>query len=108
MTNYNDLGGVWRTIGGRRVFIKDGQSLSDAMKESGKFKRTNNDVKKSELDKKAEKVVENMANNKETEKEKADSIRKEYDEWQQRIKEAEDAGEYHRCSAGAREDRGLP
>jgi hypothetical protein len=30
--------GVWRTIGGRRVFIKDGQSLSDAMKESGKFK----------------------------------------------------------------------
>ena len=35
---YNDVGGVWRTIGGRRVFIKDGQSLSDAMKESGKFK----------------------------------------------------------------------
>lgn len=30
--------GVWRTIGGRRVFIKDGQNLSDAMKESGKFK----------------------------------------------------------------------
>ena len=29
--------GVWRTIGGRRVFIKEGQSLSDAMKESGKF-----------------------------------------------------------------------
>ena len=29
--------GVWRTIGGRRVFIKDGQSLADAMKESGKF-----------------------------------------------------------------------
>ena len=29
--------GVWRTIGGRRVFIKDGQSLSDAMKDSGKF-----------------------------------------------------------------------
>ena len=30
-------GGVWRTIGGRRVFIKDGQSLADAMRESGKF-----------------------------------------------------------------------
>lgn len=29
--------GVWRTVGGRRVFIKDGQSLADAMKESGKF-----------------------------------------------------------------------
>lgn len=31
-------GGVWRTISGRRVFIKDGQSLTDAMKSSGKFK----------------------------------------------------------------------
>lgn len=34
----NDIGGVWRTIGGRRVFIKDGQNLMNAMKESGKFK----------------------------------------------------------------------
>lgn len=34
----DDMGGVWRTIGGRRVFIKNGQSLSDAMKESGKFR----------------------------------------------------------------------
>lgn len=32
--------GVWRTIAGRRVFIKEGQSLTDAMKESGKFKKT--------------------------------------------------------------------
>lgn len=32
--------GVWRTIGGRRVFIKNGQNLADAMKESGKFKTT--------------------------------------------------------------------
>lgn len=29
--------GVWRTISGRRVFIRDGQSLTDAMRESGKF-----------------------------------------------------------------------
>lgn len=29
--------GVWRTVGGRRIFIKEGQSLSEAMKESGKF-----------------------------------------------------------------------
>ena len=29
--------GVWRTISGRRVFIKDGQSLTAAMRESGKF-----------------------------------------------------------------------
>lgn len=33
----NDIGGVWRTVGGRRIFIKDGQDLETAMKESGKF-----------------------------------------------------------------------
>ena len=27
--------GVWRTVGGRRIFIKDGEDLSTAMKESG-------------------------------------------------------------------------
>lgn len=31
--------GVWRTISGRRIFIKEGQSLSDAMKESGKYEK---------------------------------------------------------------------
>lgn len=35
----SDLGGVWRTIGGRRVFIKDGEDLATAMKNSGKFKK---------------------------------------------------------------------
>lgn len=30
-------GGVWRTVGGRRIFIADGQSLVDAMNKSGKF-----------------------------------------------------------------------
>ena len=35
---YDDLGpGVWRTVGGRRIFIKEGQDLSTAMRESGKF-----------------------------------------------------------------------
>lgn len=29
--------GIWRTISGRRVFIRNGQSLTDAMRESGKF-----------------------------------------------------------------------
>ena len=37
-------GGVWRTISGRRVFIRDGQSLSDAMAESGKFDGESTDV----------------------------------------------------------------
>lgn len=33
----DEIGGVWRTVGGRRIFIKEGQDLSSAMKESGKF-----------------------------------------------------------------------
>ena len=33
----DDIGGVWRTIGGRRIFIKDGEDLETAMKNSGKF-----------------------------------------------------------------------
>lgn len=34
-----DIGGVWRTVGGRRIFIKDGENLETAMKKSGKFKK---------------------------------------------------------------------
>jgi len=43
---YDDADGVWRTIGGRRVFIRNGQSLSEAMIESGKFKNLRSDYKK--------------------------------------------------------------
>ena len=37
--------GVFRTVGGRRIFIKEGQDLASAMKESGKFgkKKEEND-----------------------------------------------------------------
>lgn len=37
MSKNDDIGGVWRTVGGRRIFIRDGQDLATAMKESGKF-----------------------------------------------------------------------
>lgn len=42
----SDLGGVWRTVGGRRIFIKDGEDLETAMKNSGKFnkKRTKEEM----------------------------------------------------------------
>lgn len=42
---FNGKAGVWRTVGGRRIFIAEGQSLKDAMKASGKFKnlKDNND-----------------------------------------------------------------
>ena len=35
----SEEGGIWRTIGGRRVFIKDGEDLATAMKNSGKFEK---------------------------------------------------------------------
>lgn len=50
--NYDDVGGIWRTIGGRRVFIKTGQDLASAMRESGKFK---NNFKKSKIGDKRDK-----------------------------------------------------
>ena len=34
--------GVFRTVGGRRIFIKEGQDLASAMKESGKFSKKEN------------------------------------------------------------------
>lgn len=37
MEEDEDGDGFWRTVGGRKVFIKKGQKLSEAMKESGKF-----------------------------------------------------------------------
>lgn len=49
-------GGVWRTIAGRRVFIKEGQSLTDAMKESGKFKESGKTNKKDDKKSKIEEL----------------------------------------------------
>lgn len=34
---YNQNKGVWRTIGGRRVFIAEGMDLAGALEASGKF-----------------------------------------------------------------------
>lgn len=49
-----NIDGVWRTVGGRRIFIAKGQSLSDAMSKSGKFTKNEDishtsSVKKQEL-----------------------------------------------------------
>ena len=45
--DYSKMDGVWRTISGRRVFIKKGQSLTEAMRESGKFKENKRKTTKS-------------------------------------------------------------
>lgn len=52
---FRDEDGVWRTIGGRRVFIRTGQSLSDAMKESGKFKKAS-DISREEYKNKSKEI----------------------------------------------------
>lgn len=45
---YDNEDGVWRTIGGRRIFIKNGQDLASAMRESGKFKSASKGTAKKE------------------------------------------------------------
>ena len=40
--NLDNVEGVWRTVGGRKIFIRNGQSLADAMVKSGKFKKEGN------------------------------------------------------------------
>ena len=50
--------GVWRTINGRKVFIKDGQNLSDAMKESGKFDSKDDSARGKDYREKIKKVFD--------------------------------------------------
>lgn len=54
----NEENGVWRTVGGRRIFIKEGQDLATAMVESGKFKNLRSDYRKAkeEMSKKEDEV----------------------------------------------------
>ena len=68
----DDIGGVWRTVGGRRIFIKDGQSLSDAMRKSGKFAT----IKKDELSnvKNKIKAIKETGNNLVVALDKSDSV----------------------------------
>lgn len=63
-----DIGGVWRTIGGRRIFIKDGEDLTSAMKRSGKFKNKKQESKK--VEKKNSELTEEERKNKIEELEK--------------------------------------
>src|SRR5574344_1181087 len=67
--------GVWRTVGGRRIFIKEGQSLSDAMRNSGKFENSQKDVK-TKLKKQSDKNKEKQSDN----QEKIEKLEKELEE----------------------------
>lgn len=48
MEKYDENEGKWRTIRGRRVFIREGESLESAMSRSGKFKRSDIKEKRSQ------------------------------------------------------------
>ena len=41
MAEFNGRSGIWRTIGGRHIFIAEGEDLETAMKKSGKFDNDN-------------------------------------------------------------------
>ena len=74
--------GVWRTIRGRRVFIKNKQSVKDAIKESGKFEKAS-DISRNEL-KNIEAEVDVMNAQKDLlankDASKADELKQKYDE----------------------------
>lgn len=38
--------GVWRTVKGRRIFIRNGEDLETAMRNSGKFNKSQNSNRK--------------------------------------------------------------
>lgn len=48
MEKFDEKDGVWRTIGGRRIFIRDGESISDAMKRSNRYPSAENKREKAE------------------------------------------------------------
>lgn len=59
-----DIGGVWRTVGGRRIFIKDGEDLATAMKKSGKFDKNTEEKNKKIVEYENKKdELENKMNN---------------------------------------------
>lgn len=56
LQEFNGKKGVWRTIGGRKVFIASGQSLGEAMKKSGKF----DNIRSKNVERKEKKEVEDI------------------------------------------------
>lgn len=78
MATLNGKTGVWRTVGGRKIFIANGQSLKDAMRESGKFKNLKDDEKPQELKPLATYLEEHGINRDDLSKEEYDKYLKEY------------------------------
>ena len=76
MVKYSDDEIIWRTIGGKRIPIRVGQSLSQAMKASGKF---NTKSKKTEEEK--QKMFNDTMNKRESIIKKLDEETKDLSEY---------------------------
>lgn len=87
-----ELDGVWRTVRGRRIFIKKGESLGEAMSRSGKFNKKLSNPKKEDYDavekrfgKEARSRVEKYfdkygrEDRKEAQREEIERVKKEYE-----------------------------
>ena len=85
---FNEEDGVWRTIGGRKVFIRNGQSMSEAMKESGKFKKGNKEEIKEEIKEETKEDTKEEIKEEKIDKEK--DIDKEEEEKGKKINETMD------------------
>lgn len=100
MGKYDESNGVWRTVGGRRIFIKDGEDLSTAMKKSGKFKthteKTEEKLRKSRMDLARSYSDEELEDEIQTYKDKKDDFSK------KRLAELEHEKEEREAQAKAR------
>lgn len=83
--------GVWRTVGGRRIFIKEGQDLATAMKESGKFEKKYKN--KQEVNKRIKEINKKIYSENGVNKEEYDKLKKELDELKKIKKDLPDVKE---------------
>lgn len=60
MAVLNGKEGVWRTVGGRRIFIANGEDLATAMKNSGKFDNILNNKDKLGIMEKMDAIKNNL------------------------------------------------
>ena len=88
----NGFDGVWRTIRGRRVFIRKGESLDSAMERATSSKRDN--IKSIKEEKKNTKEENIKRKNKDNIEENIEELEKKVRDNQNRINEIEDSAEY--------------
>ena len=97
MKEADEKNGIWRTIGGRRIFIRKGENLTDAMKRSGKFKSKMhgpNDPKIKKANKPYEKEDAKRAKQYEKDQELRKIIQKNEKELRKRLEQMKKSGEF--------------